>query len=890
VAEKKWLVHIVPHTHWDREWYLTFQTMRLRLVGLIDRLCAALTTRGFPGRFTLDGQMVVLEDYCEADGRHVEQLRELIEQGRIHIGPWYVLSDEFIPGEESLVRNLLVGRSLGGRWGAWMAEGYLPDSFGHPAQMPQILRGFGIESALFWRGAGRGVRESEFGWEAPDGSRVLTIYMPHGYCVAAALPEEPDELIARVQSLKAKLSPYATTRHLFFPAGCDHLELQEALGTLVSYLNEIDAEAEYRLSTVPELVSAVGDAMAGEPRAYSGEWRSGEVNFILAGTLSARMYLKQRNWEVETRLYRHAEPLSCLASCLGGTDQRPALELAWKLLLQNHAHDSICGCSIDEVHDEMLERYRACDQVLDDVVQRASHELSGALDTEGGPTGAPVIVWNPCPFPRREVIEVTFPLARRSLREVDQNAGMLVDHECSGGLPAAPAALQVVDDSGNAVSARLLSADVKRGLELFTHRQPELYESLACRVRFQADVPALGLATFYASTAEAPAPLPVTGETLENRWVRVEVEERGTLAITHTSSGNTYRGCHLLVDQADAGDEYTWSPPPQDEMVRPEGAVWEVNRVGPWPELVVRYRMVLPRGLDPGRTCRSTETVESFVTSRIRLWDDCPLISVVTTMDNRCEDHLLRAVFPTLGDQPVALARAPFQMTERRQTSLPDTEGWVDRATTSPLQGVVSAGDERVGLTLAARGLPEYELVPNGDGWAVALTLLRCVGWLSRPDLERRPGDAGWSVPTPGAQCLGSHRWEYAVIPYGAPDQREESFRLAYAFTSPMLAFSEGRCSGTLPRRVSLLTLEPSSLVVTTLKPAQAGTAVALRFFNPSAENVQAVLTSHLEIRAARKARMDETPLEDLFVGEGSRVTVSVRGHEIVTLLLDVAP
>ncbi len=889
MAAKKWLVYVVPHTHWDREWYLAFQTMRLRLVGLIDRLCEALTERGFPGSFTLDGQMVVLEDYEEADGRSLDRLRELIRAGTVHVGPWYVLSDEFIPGEESLVRNLLVGRSLGTRWGGWMAEGYLPDSFGHPAQMPQILQGFGIGSAVFWRGAGRDVGESEFLWEAPDGSRVLTVYMPRGYCVAAALPEEPEELSARAQKLKARLTPYATTRHLFFPAGCDHLELQETLGDLANRLSETDAEAEYRLSTIPELVSAVRAATGDEPRVHAREWRSGEVNFILAGTLSSRMYLKQRNWEVETRLYRHAEPLSCIAACLGGTDQRHALGLAWKLLLRNHAHDSICGCSVDEVHSEMQERYRACDQVLEDVTQRASHELGGRLDTEGGPAGVPLVVWNPCAFPRREVIEMTFPLARRSLREVDQNAGMLVDYEGLGGLPPAPEALRIVDDAGNEVPARMLSADVRRGLELFTHRQPELYENLACRVRFLAEVPPLGFATFYASGTPADD-VPLGAATgLENAWVRVDVEERGTLAITHKSSGRSFPGCHLLVDQADAGDEYTWSPPPEDEMFRPESAEWEIDSRGPWPELLVRYRMLLPRGLEPGRVRRSTEVAECHVVSRVRLWDDCPRISIVTTLDNQCEDHLLRVLFPTQVRDPVALARGPFQLQERRQAALRDTEDWVDRATTSPFQGIVSVGDERGGLTLAARGLPEYELVPGRDGWGVALTLLRCVGWLSRPDLERRPGDAGWSVPTPGAQCLGVHRWEYAVVPYGTPVQREESLRFAQAFTSPMLPFAAERRAGVLPQRFAFFALEPFSLVVTTLKRAEEGTAALLRFFNPSSQGLQAVLRSHLPLRAARKARLDETVLENLALRGGNEVALAVGPHEIVTLLLEVA-
>jgi mannosylglycerate hydrolase len=889
VTSKKWIVHVVAHTHWDREWYLPFQKMRVRLVALVDRLCDAIATARFPGSFTLDGQMVVLEDYWEGGGRCVDQLRRLIEGGNVLVGPWYVLGDEFIPAEESLVRNLLAGLSLSREWGGWMAEGYLPDSFGHPAQMPQILQGFGIRSALFWRGAGREVAESEFVWEAPDGSRVLTVYMPYGYCVAAALPEERDALMARAEKLKKKLAPHASTRHMFFPAGCDHLELQATLGELVSELNDVDPEAHYQLSTVPEVVSALREAVAEEAPVYGGEWRSGEVNYLLVGTLSSRMHLKQRTWHAETLLYRHAEPLACVAMCLGGTDQRQAIELAWKLLLRNHAHDSICGCSVDEVHEEMLGRYIACEQVLTDVVERASHEVGLCLDTASGPDGVPVVVWNSCAFARHEVIELSIPVARRPLREVDQDLGALVDYEPKGALPPTPEGVQVVDAAGDEVPAWLLATEARRGLELFTHRQPELYEHLTCKVRFLADVPPLGFGTFYVRRKEPADAVPSAPGSLENRWVRVEVGDRGTLTITHKPSGRSYDGCHLLVDQGDAGDEYTWSPPPEDEMITTEAAEWEGASEGPWPALVVRYSLLLPRSLSRDRTRRSGSTIRCTIESRLRLWDDAPLLSVESTMENRCKDHLLRVLFPTGAGPPVALAGAPYQLVEREQSCLDDMDGWVDRATASPFQGLVSLGDDRGGLTIAARGVPEYELLPRADGWAIAVTLLRCVGWLSRPDLERRPGDAGWSVPTPGAQCLGHHRWEYAVIPYGSPDQRENSFALARAFATPMLGFTVERGQGPLPGRFSLFELEPSSLVVTSTKPPQRGEGVVLRFFSTSSQDVRAVLRSRLPLKAATKVRLDETPVKKLPINGTKEVPILVGPHEIVTLLLEVA-
>jgi mannosylglycerate hydrolase len=156
------MVHFVSHTHWDREWYLTYEQFRLRLVGLIDRLLDLMESRPDFEFFHLDGQTIVLEDYLELRPAQEGRLRKLIEDGRILIGPWYDMPDEFLVSGESLVRNLALGHRLASTFGTPMPVGYLPDLFGHVAQMPQILRGLGLDNAILWRGFG-GPR-AEYWW------------------------------------------------------------------------------------------------------------------------------------------------------------------------------------------------------------------------------------------------------------------------------------------------------------------------------------------------------------------------------------------------------------------------------------------------------------------------------------------------------------------------------------------------------------------------------------------------------------------------------------------------------------------------------------------------------------------------------------------------------
>ena len=220
---------LVPHTHWDREWYQTFQQFRARLVHTIDKLLDILDRDRNFSYFMLDGQTIVLDDYLEVQPEQEERLKKYTRSGRITVGPWYIQPDEFLVSGEALIRNLQMGLQRAAEFGEPMRIGYVPDCFGHIAQLPQILQGFGIDNAVFWRGVGAEARQSEFLWAAPDGTRVLVIHLadPMGYSNARMMPLVPDEFAARVELLTAQILPKATTNTLLFMNGSDHLDPQD---------------------------------------------------------------------------------------------------------------------------------------------------------------------------------------------------------------------------------------------------------------------------------------------------------------------------------------------------------------------------------------------------------------------------------------------------------------------------------------------------------------------------------------------------------------------------------------------------------------------------------------------------------------------------------------
>ncbi len=349
-------VHVVPHTHWDREWYLPFAVYRRRLVALLDSLLLALPRE--PGlRFHLDGQMAVVDDYLEARPDRLGAVREAAAGGRVSLGPWYTLPDEHLVSGESLLRNLELGLERAGEIGEPMQVGYLPDQFGHTAQMPQILRLRGIGTAVVWRGVPAAEVGGVFDWEALDGSSVRTVHLQRGYGHGRALPLAAGELRDRLAE-----ETWAPTGPWLVMAGDDHQPVPVGLDAALAA-----AELER-----PAAISSLADFVAVAPPAVGrlrGELHSAAGSFVLKGTLSARFPLKLEHAALERIVERHLEPIWTLT---GRPWPERELRYIWRQLILNSAHDSICGCSIDQVHQQASER-----------IERAVRAVGALLRTLG---------------------------------------------------------------------------------------------------------------------------------------------------------------------------------------------------------------------------------------------------------------------------------------------------------------------------------------------------------------------------------------------------------------------------------------------------------------------------------------------------------------------------
>src|SRR5919106_207240 len=395
-------VGIVPHTHWDREWYAPFQVFRARLVHLLDELLPLLERDLSYARFLLDGQTVVIDDYLEVRPEAAETLRRLAASGRLSVGPWMVLMDEFMVSGETIVRDLQLGQRRATELGGAMPVGYLPDMFGHIAQMPQLLRLAGFGHAVVWRGVPSAITQTAFSWEALDGSAVRAEYLYGSYSNGRDLPDDAKQLVARARSYELELGPARLPDgSMLLMNGTDHQMPQPWLGRVVAEANEIQDDYRFVVTSLPEY-------LAEQPieglTTWRGELRSGARANVLMGVASNRVDVHQACAVAERSIERRAEPLSALFLPPNRYPEA-LLGVAWRNLVLNSAHDSSCAGSDDEVVDQVLVRYREARQIGDVLTRDALRALAADVQTPSGST----LVVNPTQARRGGQLSVNVP-------------------------------------------------------------------------------------------------------------------------------------------------------------------------------------------------------------------------------------------------------------------------------------------------------------------------------------------------------------------------------------------------------------------------------------------------------------------------------------------------
>jgi alpha-mannosidase len=946
---------VISHTHWDREWYETFQQFRIRLLKLIDRLLTILDADPAYRFFMLDGQTIVLDDYLQIRPEREADLRRHIQSGRLLIGPWYVLPDEFLVSGEAIIRNLLLGDRACARFGAKMRVGYVPDPFGHISQLPQILRGFELQSAALRRGLDD--QPTELRWMSPDGSEVLLCYLRDGYDNAARLPtNDAEAFVNEARRLIESLSPFALTDSVLLMNGVDHMEPVRELPEMLDSVKELDPDLRLLHSTLPAYVQHVQEFLRQDLSSLPvvvGELRSPKRHHLLPGVLSARMWIKQRNASVQNLLSYWAEPFASWAELTAGdhaksSEQAAVVRQAWKYLLENHPHDSICGCGVDQVHREMETRFDWAEQIGEQVTRQSLAAIAERVATahpQGEASTAALVVFNPQARPRTDVVhaEVQLPGSLEHFvvvtadgkgaphqSEVRQGAefasmqfgrdevlGLPGMVQMLGGLGLSVQEIQIerqgeavhIDVTlmeGGATQDALVARAKERIDALLEDQQLHVFHARAhlaatATVHFVADqVPGCGYATYFLKPGGqqegSVMPASVAGDEwlMENEFLAARVDPiDGSVRLLDKVTGAAFEGVNRFIDGGDRGDEYNYCAPEVDRLVAGPTQVPQIDwleRGAARTTLRIRQDYLLPASLSSDRSARSQDTVIVPIDTRISMSPGVRRLDVRTEVNNLARDHRLRVVFPTPIRTAWSEAEGTFDVV-RRSIQLPeDTADWVEQPVeTHPQSTFVDVSDGLIGLIVANRGLPEFAVLEDGEGHAsIVLTLLRCVGWLSRDDMSCRKGHAGPALETPEAQCQGRHVFEYAIVPHSGNWQA--GFSEAHAFNLPLRTVQTGIHGGTLPLRHSFLSLEGEGLLLSATKAAEDGDGLIVRLHNTLARPAVATVQSSPTIRSASLVDLAEKTVRGLSL-EAARegvVRLALRGKEIATLRLQM--
>ena len=863
-------LYFVVHTHWDREWYQPFQQMRARLVAMADRMIP-LVERGTIPSFHFDGQTIVLDDYLEMRPRTEPRLRNLIRAGKIQVGPWYVLADSFLVSGESLIRNLEIGMAIARRFGQPLDLGYLPDQFGHIAQMPQILAGFGYTTAVLWRGVGADVNRNRFTWEALDGSSVLTVYLPNGYSNGANLPlESVESFIARAEQIASRERDFADGTPILVMAGTDHAEPDPRLAARINEAREVSAMT-FETGSLENYVRRIAELpLDGTPR-HRGELRSPMRSHLLPGVTSARTWIKQRDFENCRALERYADPIAALANASGrGAGLDAFLEMAWRTEIQNHPHDSICGCSVDQVHIDMRYRFDQAAMLTETAVRRAAASCLNVRNVDA----SEIAVFNPS-LARGALVsgeaEVADPDASYAVETVDGRRIAVALDAARGGrafdsdMPAAEFKSIVGGLSQPSIFGRTVNrfqiattADGRPQVNLFMSRAAFSDLNLAefqnairtlpdsgavrihatsaarCTVSFVADDLAQTGFSFYRlvrddSTAVRAANEPVAS--IGNEFFRLTPTARGLEIrdLTRNAAMELY-----FEDDGDRGDEYNYDPVGDGAAIsNPVAISASVVDNGP-----VRKRLKLamtfevPAALMADRRERATQLEQLDIALTATLYQGLDRVDFVADVTNRARDHRLRAALRT----PVVAADAVHDTSfgvVRRQLAPSEPRGTEDIYPTVPHRSFSAVEGAEFSAAIASRGILEVEARSESAGSTILLTLLRCVGWLSRSDLATRRGGAGPELETPDAQELGAHRFEFAVATYRGSYLDAGLLQRVEAYTSPPRVFS-GRRDGGDAATTSLLGCDNSRVIFSTARPLARASAYKVRAYSAS--------------------------------------------------------
>ena len=901
-------IMVVSNTHWDREFRMSFEKTRRRLLDMLDITLDILDNDSRYHSFTMDGHSIMIDDYLEMRPEQIELVKKMIQSGRLIIGPYYTLAEQFSVGHEAMVRNLMWGQRTIEKYGGKMPTvAYTPSSWGQTGQLPQILKDFGIDSMMFYRGISHHESDAEWVWQSPDGKEVLAsrfaVYARYNwyYQVHRAVTrnkvfdkrydwEQNKEIPLRISD---SLADADNSFELLDPSqDYDKSKLRSAIEDMIEregnhftseiFLamhghdisvahpleSQIIEDAQNEFSDKYEIIHTdledfwntfrskvdinLLPVLKGERRANLKE---GMWTFLFPATISARTYLKQQDFNATVGLVYLAEPLASLAYQLGMKYPQRYFDRAWQYLLSNHTHDANGGCAPDAVCLDMEYRYRKVKDISNIIVNDSMAYIAKSIRTNNDKE-LQLIVFNSLPVKRNEIIEL--------------------DLEIPISLKAE--SIKLTSDDDTQIQLQALSMEKSSSFVDNIWDVPTILETT--RQRYYAlftDIPALG----YRSYAIDPVSEEfrnygtlVTGpSSMENTKIKVKVNHNGTIDILNKLTNKQYYNLNYLSDQGECGNAWKHVSPVYDRNYVSLGVNAKISIIDNGPlvsRIQAEYDFAVPVDYADGQS-RSDNLIELPIKMIYTLKAGSGQVEIKTIIDNKAKDHWLRVNFPTDIDTEYTSADSHFDVVDRN-IKLPDSTGWVEPATGAhPLRTFVSMSDGIDGISLLTKGIFEYEAFEDNDH-TLSLTLIRACRIKLAVSEEKLT-----ELPDDGIQCPGEQVFEYAINVHDGNWQQAGIINTASQYYTPVRAVMAGCGKGELSHEQSLLEIDNHNVHASCIKKCETNDGVIVRMFNPT--------DSEQRVKIGQKFK--EISLLEKQISNESSDSLELGKKKISTILID---
>lgn len=831
-------IKIIPHTHWDKEWYFTAARSLVYSLKDFDEIISHLESDKKFKCFLLDGQLSIVEEYIELHPEMIENIKSLVKENRLIIGPWFTQPDSLVISGENLLKNLEIGIDLSKKYGGYQNVGYLPDSFGMSSQMPQIYKSFELKYAFFRRGtADHLVKFREFIWEGADGTQIFTHNLHH-YGNMAYPPNEDQALIKYYKDIYEQLKDDTKSNIILLYNGEDQKPIRKNLPDLVKMGND-NTNFKIEISTLEDALTELHQTIpCGELDTVQGEFTFGQNSRVHKSIFSTRADLKQMNNRLENYLSNILEPLNTLGYCLGLKYEKLLIDKMWKLMLLNSAHDSIGNCNSDATNEDIKNRYTQVDKLSAELVEFKMREI-GINCKQINLTQFQI--YNLLPYRRSDIIRTELYSPYKNFTICDEQNNKYIYDIISS---------EDVTESYLKKSLKEIGVDN----DLNNNWKNEISTLYKYIVEIKVDnIVGVGYKTLYLKEQQIEKNSiqdykDKNKSFIENKYYKILFQD-GCIDLHNKETDTTINNIIQVIDEGDEGDSYDYSKPSYDQKYVGNLLKGYIKEYKFRQKLKIHGKINLARNLsDRINKCM---TVEQPFTLLIELTTGSKNIKVDFKTVNKAVEHRMRILFDTLNNNDYSFADIQFG-TIKRKTELPQSKIWVEHnwdekpRTIEPMLSYVTNGFEKNRVQITTESVREYQFV--GEKYSsIALTIYRSTTFLGKEELNDRPGRASGTIkPTYDTRYMNEEVGAtYWLTILNDEDNELSCARRAKEILTPLLSYQAAQYKNNtdnfilsepeeklLPTNYELFSLEEMSVLSTFRKSTRDG-EIVIRRFNP---------------------------------------------------------